>query len=177
MQQFLSKNIENDRLELLVDGTIFPTTTILRAAYMFLDRAYFFFKTDWENIILQILPKNTTTWTAEAMAGEYMDELLAVRLRENLEVNNKTIRETIITRALSSFSDSQNFVSISSSRWNENDEIDRLLNEIENDPELRINEDEIAKILAEIEAESHIRPQPRINFNKLQDVKKNFQSR
>lgn len=50
------------------------------------------------------------------MAGEYMDELLAVRLRENLEVNNKTIRETIITRALSSFSDSQNFVSISSSR-------------------------------------------------------------
>lgn len=46
MQQFLSKNIENDRLELLVDGTIFPTTTILRAAYMFLDRAYFFFKTD-----------------------------------------------------------------------------------------------------------------------------------
>lgn len=62
------------------------------------------------------MPKNTTTWTAEVMAGEYMDELLAVRLRENLEVNNKTIRETIITRALSSFSDSQNFVSISSSR-------------------------------------------------------------
>lgn len=177
MHQFLSKNIENDRLELLVDGKIFSTTTVLKAAYMFLDRAYFFFRTDWENIIVQILPKNKAIWTAETMVGEYMDELLAVKLRENLEANNKTIRETIITRALSSFFDANNFVSITPHWPHEGDDINRLLNEIENDPELKISEDEIAKMLAEIEAESDASPKPRINFNKLQDVKKNFQSR
>jgi hypothetical protein len=44
MTPFLSQNSENNRLELLVDGNIFSDSIAMKAAYAFLDRAYFFFQ-------------------------------------------------------------------------------------------------------------------------------------
>jgi hypothetical protein len=53
-------------------------------------------------------------------------------------------------------------------------DIDEILREIENDPELKIDEAEINRILAEIEAETQSIPKPKLDPNKLKDVKKNF---
>lgn len=56
-------------------------------------------------------------------------------------------------------------------------DIDEILKEIENDPELKIDEAEIERILAEIEAETQSelkQKAPTIDPNKLKDVKKNF---
>jgi hypothetical protein len=57
MIPFLSKNIENNRLELLVDGAIFSPEIAMKAAYTFLDRAYFFFRKNESDTIVQIHPK------------------------------------------------------------------------------------------------------------------------
>ena len=60
----------------------------------------------------------------------------------------------------------------------ENKDIDEILREIENDPDLKIDEDEIAKILAEIEEESKNFdiPEPTITLdtNAIKDVKAKF---
>ena len=132
-------------------------------------------------MIVQIQPKEWEVWSAEKFALEYSDELLATCLRFQIEKENKDIRETIVRRALGSYADLPNFTSIPTVPTNQIDfdkDIDEILREIENDPELKIDEEEINKILAEIEAETALMNQPKvpvIDPNKLKNVKKNFQ--
>ena len=183
MHSSLSQNIENGRLEFLIDSSIFSDTIALKAAYVFLDRAYFFFKKSDLNTIVQIQPKEWQEWNAEKFAREYSDELIATVLRYRLETDNKEIRETIVKRALASYADVGNFTSINPTMQKENNQIDfdkdidEILREIENDPELKIDEEEINRILAEIEAETQALKKPNLDPNKLKDVKKNFQTR
>ena len=180
MQHFLSKNIENGRIELLIDTNIFSQNIAMKAAYTFLDRAYFFFHSSQKWFLVQITPKVSETWDAEKFALEYSDELLAYYLRVQVENENKVVRETIVRRALWSYADLPNFVSIEpeveqQSEINFDKDIDEILKDIENDPALQIDEEEIKRILAEIEMETQTMNKPKIDPNKLKDVKKNFQ--
>jgi His-Xaa-Ser system protein HxsD len=182
MTPFLTQNSENNRLELLLDGELFSDQIAMKAAYTFLDRAYFFFRKDGANTIVQIHPKEGQRWSSEGFAFEYSDEILAVHLRYLLEKENKNVRDAVVHRALGSYMDAQNFVQVEPSQPAQLDfdkDIDEILKEIENDPDLQIDEDEIAKILAEIEAETtahQAQKKPKIDPNKLKDVKKNFQN-
>lgn len=180
MIAFLSKNQENNRLELLVDGWIFPETVVMKAAYMFLDRCYFFFKRDGDNTIVQVHPKENQRWSGEAFALEYSDELLATLLRDKLEKDNKIIRETIVKRALGSYVDNQNFVPSQNPQINFDRDIDEILKEIENDPELKIDQGEIDRILKEIEVDmkdAQPKKTPQLDPNKVKNAKEKFHSR
>lgn len=183
MKNFLSKNTENGKLELLIDTTLFSSQIAMKAAYCFLDKAYFFFYThDTASLLVQITPKEWQWWDAEKFALEYSDELLSYTLRLQVETENRVVRETIVRRALGSYADLPNFVAgdpSSSHAWqiDFDRDIDEILREIENDPELKIDEDEISRILAEIEAEVQPSKKPILDPNKLKDVKKNFQHR
>jgi hypothetical protein len=57
MKNFLSKNVENGRLELSIDTTIFSPHVAMKAAYAILDKAYFFFHTIDTGLLVQITPK------------------------------------------------------------------------------------------------------------------------
>jgi His-Xaa-Ser system protein HxsD len=182
MQQFISQNQENGKTEFLIDTKIFDTSIAMKSAYAFLDRAYFFFYSTTEWLIVQITPKEWQSWNAEKFAWEYSDELLATLLRVKIEEENKIVRETIVRRALWSYADLPHFTSVDisenpSSQIDFDKDIDEILKEIENDPDLKIDEEEINRILAEIEAEtqSETQKKPILDPNKLKDVKKNFQ--
>jgi len=43
MKQFIREDYENHSVELLIDTQLFEPTVAMKAAYVFLDRAYFFF--------------------------------------------------------------------------------------------------------------------------------------
>jgi His-Xaa-Ser system protein HxsD len=179
MQNFISKNIENWKLELLIDTKIFSPNIAMKAAYAMLDKAYFFFYTNGDSFLVQITPKENQKWDAEKFALEYSDELLAYMLRVQIETENRVVRETIVRRALGSYADLPNFATIDTApqKWqiDFDKDIDEILREIENDPELKIDEEEINRILAEIESETHAIQKPKLDPNKLKDVKKNFQ--
>lgn len=190
MTEFLKKEINSGGFELLIDSTLFKPDIVLKAAYNFLDRGYFFFKLDGDqNIILQFSPKEGIKDSPEKIIRDYSDELLNVALRHKLEKENKIIREAIIRAAISNSVDAKGFISIDTARINNveknstidfNKDIDEILREIENDPDLKIDEAEIERILKEIEEEtqSEVREQKiTINPNKVQDAKKKFQSR
>jgi His-Xaa-Ser system protein HxsD len=101
MQKFLNEIIEKSQFELTIDTKIFPKEIILKASYNFLDRGYFFFKHDEnENIILQFTKRDDSTEDPKAIIADYSDELLSTLLRDNLEKENKEIRETIVTTAI-----------------------------------------------------------------------------
>jgi len=57
MKNFISKNVENNRLELLIDINIFSLNVSMKAAYTYLDRAYFFFHKNDDQLLVQITPK------------------------------------------------------------------------------------------------------------------------
>lgn len=166
MESFLKEIIEGEKFELLIDTNIFKKSIILKSAYNFLDRGYFFFKTDKKsNIILQFTKKEGNNESPKNIIADFSDELLSVYLRDKLEQDNKNIREMIVWAAISNSLDSNSFVSLDTNNptpqnWEINQidfdkDIDEILREIENDPDLKIDEEEIERILKEIEAESN----------------------
>ncbi len=179
MIQFLKTTTKWNRAEYLIDTQLFSPTIAMKAAYVLLDRAYFFFFTRSDWLVVQVTPKAWQDWDAERFALEYSDELLAYALRVQVELDNKEVRETIVRRALGSYADLPNFTSVdpvsSTPQIDFDKDIDEILREIENDPELKIDEAEINRILAEIESETQALKKPKLDPNKLKDVKKNFQ--
>lgn len=182
METFLNEIIEWEKFELLIDTKIFDKDIILKSAYNFLDRWYFFFKIDnnW-NIILQFTKRDDNLESPKQIISDFSDELLSVLLRDNLEKNNKLIREKIVSTALWNSIDSTWFVSIDTEKkddYNDNQidfdrDIEDILKEIENDPDLKIDEEEIEKILREIELETNEELNQEIKINlDIQEVKK-----
>ncbi len=193
MENFLNKIVDWNKFELLIDKNIFDKDIVLKAAYNFLDKWFFFFKLDsnW-NIILVFTKREEIKEKSEEIIANFSDELIAVYLRDKLEKENKTIREAIVNKAINWPLDMNNFITLDTTNLNINQEknqidfdkdIDDILKEIENDPDLKIDEEEIEKILREIEEESKLfeieNKKPKINLdtNALKNVKKNFQDR
>lgn len=178
METFLKKLVEWDKLELTIDTKIFNKNIILKSAYQFLDRWYFFFKEDEEkNIILQLTKRDENNESLEKIIADFSDELLSTYLRDNLEKDNKDIREKIVWAAIANSLDVNNFTSIDTDNKNNNQidfdkDIDEILKEIENDPELKIDEEEIEKILKEIEKETESEIKPPVLTADLEGLKK-----
>ena len=111
MEQFLSSEKWENKFELVIDTKIFPKEIILKAAYTFLDRGYFFFKfNSSNNIILQFSAKNSEKMNPEYIIWEFSDELISVVLRDNLEKDNKQIRENIVSAAIWNSLDEEGFI-------------------------------------------------------------------
>ena len=161
MENFLNKIVDWNKFELLIDKNIFDKDIVLKAAYNFLDKWFFFFKLDsnW-NIILVFTKREEIKEKSEEIIANFSDELIAVYLRDKLEKENKTIREAIVWTAIANSLDSNNFVNLNTNNNVEQNQIDfdkdidDILREIENDPDLKIDEEEIEKILREIEEET-----------------------
>jgi len=175
MEQFLKKEIDWNKFELIIDSKLFTKDIIFKSAFIFLEKWYFFFKLDNDNnILLQFTPKEWVKINSEQIIWDFTDELLNNTLREKVFEENKEIRTEIIKSSLQNslreaelpndwkwYEDSSGnyFDNGWSSEQNKNTEIDfdkdidEILKEIENDPDLKIDEDEINNILKEIEEE------------------------
>lgn len=188
METFLSKHVDGWKFELNIDAKIFSKDIILKAAFIHLDKWYFFFRGDknW-NIVLQFTPKDWVNEIPETIIGEFSDTLLETYLRDKLERDNKVIREAIVTKAINWPLDNKNFVTLDTQSWswvnqnaqkneqNFDKDIDQILEEIKWSPELEIDENEIEKILEEIENDSTIeKPKISANMEWLKKVKKQF---
>ena len=184
MTGILNEVVENKQFELLIDTEIFSKDVALKAAYNFLDKGYFFFALNADkNLVLQFTAKEDVNEDPKTIIGEFSDELLAVHLRDKLEKDNKVIRETIIGKALLGPIDSANYVSLDTEQQKQDvidfdKDIDEILKEIEEDPDLKIDEQEIENILKEIEEESEVvKPQVKVDTNAVNDVKDMFKKK
>lgn len=57
MTPFLSVLSDSDRAEFLIDIQLFSPVIAMKAAYVLLDRAYFFFFIRSDGLIVQVTPK------------------------------------------------------------------------------------------------------------------------
>lgn len=188
MEKFIKEIVEWKQFELEIDTSIYSKDVILKAAYSFLDKGYFFFKYTWENILLVFTKKDDINDDSKKIIMDFSDELLNVYLREILEKENKDIREKIVWAAIANSLDSNNYVEFNTDcninqEQNQIDfdkDIDEILREIENDPDLKIDEAEIERILKEIEEENFLedeQPKITLNVNAIKNVKESFQNR
>lgn len=191
MENFLKKIVDWEKFELLVDSEMFDKNIVLKAVYGFLDKGYFFLKFDTDkNIIVQFTRKNWILENLENIIFNFSDSLIETYLRDRLEKENKVIRETIVEKAMNWPLDFNNFISLdtgNSDNWesrsnnmsNQIDfdkDIEEILKEIENDPDLKMDEEEIEKILKEIEQEPVDKKKPILKMNKegIQRAKDKF---
>ncbi len=187
MEAFLNEVIKGTKFELTIDTNIFPQDIILKAAFGFLDKWYFFFKKDEKNIILQFSKRENVSTKPETIIWDFSDSLLETYLRDKLEKDNKAIREIIVEKAINWPLDKDNFVTLDTDSgqiiWENSEQnqidfdkdIDEILKEIENDPELQIDEAEIEKILKEIDEESELeKPILKANLDGLKKAKDQF---
>lgn len=191
MENFLKKDLNGNMFELCIDHNIFSKDIVLKAAYNFLDRGYFFFKVDEnKNIVVQCTKKEEINFSVDQIVSDFSDELLSVYLRDILEKDNKVIREKIVSVAIGNSLDANHFVRIDTDKKQDNSQnnqidfdkdIDDILREIENDPDLKIDEEEIERILKEIEEETEIgapeKPTITLDPNAVKNAKKIFQDR
>lgn len=190
MEKFLNEIVKGNKFELLIDSKIFSKEIVLKSAYNFLDLGYFFFKfDDNNNLILQFTKKGWVTESPSKIIWDFSDELLNVYLRDKLEHDNKDIREKIVGAAIANSLDADNYSEFDTdnkdnSGQNQIDfdkDIDEILREIENDPDLKIDEAEIERILKEIEEETQDfeteKPNITLDPNSIKDVKAKFQNR
>jgi len=118
--------------------------------------------------------------------SDFSDSLLETYLRNKLEQDNKLIREVIVEKAINGPFDTNNFVSLDTNNISDNMEtnqidfdkdIDEILKEIENDPDLKIDEAEIEKILKEIEEETESeiqKPEIKVDVDAFKNMKEKF---
>ena len=199
MSSFLKEVVSGEGFELLIDTSIFPKDIVLKSAYNFLNKGYFFFRYDEnKNMILEFTAKPDTHLSPKQVILEFSDELLDVYLRDKLEKDNRVIREIIVSKSLLWPLDSWNYVSHDPNNPNQlpesepnkltseptaeidfDKDIDDIIKEIENDPDLQIDEDEIQQMLREIEEEtaqesSVAKPNIVIDPSSISDAKKMF---
>ena len=186
MEAFLNEIVEWEKFELTVDAKIFNKDIVLKASYTFLDRWYFFFKLDEkENIVLQFTKRDDNSEDPKTVIWDFSDTLLETYLRDKLEHDNKDIREKIVWAAIANSIDPNNYASINTDNQNNGEtnqidfdkDIDDILKEIENDPDLKIDEAEIEKILKEIEEETEseiVKPSIKINPEAVKKAKESF---
>jgi His-Xaa-Ser system protein HxsD len=110
MSSFVSYKKDGNKAEMVIDTNIYDKNIVMKSAYVLLDKAYFLFKLDGNNIIVELIAKEDNK--IGDIVADFADELLNVYLRDLLEKQNKIIREDIVTKAIGSSLDEKNFVSI-----------------------------------------------------------------
>jgi His-Xaa-Ser system protein HxsD len=96
---FLS--VEGSGLLAEIDLGIYSVSALLRVAYRFTDRCYLHLqKSDREKIEVRFRSKSTVT-DIEAIAGEFMNEILDQTLREIVAKESEPVRNLVLAHALS----------------------------------------------------------------------------
>ncbi len=163
MQDFIKKLEKNEfQVEMLVDGKIFDEDVILKAAYELVNDVYMFFKTQWNDVIVQFKLKNDKK-NLEDIVNSFGEELVYHRLRKDIDKKTWSVRKKIVETALwygltleeikediynfsTPYEDEQ-----SASEASERN-VEDIIADIENDPEFADDKDEIINILKEIKS-------------------------
>lgn len=89
-------------VDVVVDTGVYPLEVVMGAAYVFVDRCFLLLdRAPDGRVKVTITPKpGANEGLAEALAGEFQNELLAQALRARLGERHEKVREALVARAL-----------------------------------------------------------------------------
>ncbi len=102
IQSRLGVSLGGDHASFDLDETVYPLETIHGAAYLFVDRCFVFLSRPKPAVVNVRLTARASATTAEleALAGEFMNELLSQATRRHLAQSTARIREYYSAAAL-----------------------------------------------------------------------------
>lgn len=99
MANELKFSLGEGSLDIDVEEALYPKDAIYGAAYVFIDRCYVFLRRVDDKVRVTLKPKRADA-DAPAMVGEFQNELLGQAWRAQLLADNRTLVETVVSRAL-----------------------------------------------------------------------------
>ncbi len=144
------KTKEKNKIVVLVDSKVYSLEAIYAAAYLFLDRAYFYLEEGSKSKVKVNIKgkKKLTGKKLENLKDEFLNELLNSSLREKISKNNKKLREYIFGRVLASALEKNNYENsqkqscdqletskkyFKEEKWDENDLIEEFTKDLSQD--------------------------------------------
>ena len=95
--------IIDNTIELVVNEDVYSLEAVYGASFVFVDRVYVYLDKNEIGLIVRLKGKKVLNEKElDAIAGEFMNELLNYSLRVSLAENNKKIRELIVSQAICS---------------------------------------------------------------------------
>ena len=82
----------------MLPKSLYPSISVLKAAYMFLERAYIHIEETEDAWNVHLSPKRN----ADSVSEEFENELIAQALREQVYQRTKALREILLARAMTS---------------------------------------------------------------------------
>lgn len=164
------KHIEKSdyQVEMIVDWKIFSVNNVLKASYELVDKVYMFFKSQWDDYLVQFKLKDDKL-NLDQIVNSFWEELVYHKLRYDIDQKSWDLRKKIIETALwfgVSLDDIQSDIMKFADEYTQQQaytqevesqspqkSIDQIITDIENDPDFADDKDEIISILKEIEQE------------------------
>ena len=84
------------------DAKIYPREALLKASYQFINDYYIHLKTDENNYIVEITPKEEREAVDSTVAERFENELLAAAVRLQVYQQTHVLREVMLGRAMAS---------------------------------------------------------------------------
>lgn len=102
MLEEISYKVYKDKCEFIIEEKIYNIKTLMKAAYIYIDKLYILFESIGKNKIKIIFKgkEKLSDETYEKYVGRFINELLHQKIRENISKDTKNIREMILARAL-----------------------------------------------------------------------------
>jgi His-Xaa-Ser system protein HxsD len=88
-----------DGLTVIVDLSVYPEDALFRTCYLFTDRCYLFLDPAGPGQIRVRFRKRDPLASLMRMVGEFGNELINQRIRLNLAIETRAIRELIVAQA------------------------------------------------------------------------------
>ncbi|MCH2188894.1 hypothetical protein MK079_03635 [Candidatus Gracilibacteria bacterium] len=184
MENFIRYTHEDNGFECVIDTKIFSQEVVLKTAFGFLEKAYFFFQYDTSGMLIVQCYKKDEAYNPKNILLDFSDELLNVTLRVQLEERNKTARDAILLQAFRGALDPSRFVQTNVSDTTPTGDSDDLntkiaetLKELENDPELQLEEAEIKQLMESARSIENERSQITLDPKNIINAKKSFSNR
>lgn len=95
--------IKDETIAFTINCNIYNRDTIMKVAYLFIDRYYVYLDFIREQpgyMQIELSPKKGVHSKTKEAAGEFMNELLNQKLRDEIEKKTESVRELVLARAL-----------------------------------------------------------------------------
>lgn len=101
--ELISADMEAGTVTLTADATLYPLEALYGAAYIFVDRCYLLLdKPDAGHFKVTLAPKRGAATEADlrALVGEFSNELLSCAWRATITAENRSLIESVVSRAI-----------------------------------------------------------------------------
>lgn len=90
----------DDSLTMCVDTAVYSVEALFRVCYVFTDRCYLFLQPQTHSSVIDVrLTRKTTACDIDALSGDFANELISQRVRKDIALETKAVRELIVAQA------------------------------------------------------------------------------